>query len=246
MLVRLPQFCSYAFRSSACRFCVGTPSSRRFLGLLVCFSSSMRHLSFTAHSPLRPQCITTEDIDKKREKLAGRIADASRPRPAVPSCRRGRLVSKAVGCAKWSIRMVGTIVTAVLVIAAIVTILSWLGFAPSGPHILAGIKVRIQAPSKEREELRKQVKELQKKTDDQATQIVDLMNTTRMQGASITQLGGRVKNDLQADVARLERRVVDLEVVVKESELDGKPLYRTPEAQRVRQAGKAALKRDDK
>jgi hypothetical protein len=138
----------------------------------------------------------------------------------------------------WPVLVVG--------VPIVVAVLTWLDFTPNGPRLLAHIKARIQAPRKEREELRKMVVDLQKKTDDQATIITDLMHTIRMQGASITQFGGRVKNDLQADVARLERRVVDLEVVVKESTLDGQPLYRSQEAQRVREAGKAALKRDGK
>ncbi len=135
----------------------------------------------------------------------------------------------------WPVLVVGTPI--------VLAVLTWLDFTPNGPRLLAHLKARIQAPRKEREELRKQVEELRRSLDDQVTHIVELRKINDHNLGLYTQLSEWVR-DLQADVMGLSRRVADLEVVVKESELDGKPLYRTQEAQRVRQAGKAALKRD--
>src|SRR5258708_17821965 len=39
---------------------------------------------------------------------------------------------------------------AVVFLAAVATVLDWLGFVPNGPHIVSRIKARIQAPGKRR------------------------------------------------------------------------------------------------
>jgi hypothetical protein len=79
--------------------------------------------------------------------------------------------------------MVGTVITVLVVVSAIATILGWLGFAPNGPHIVAGIKARIHEP----EQLRRQVVELRKKNDDQAEQIFELTRNNGMLLGAVTQ-----------------------------------------------------------
>src|SRR5258708_15377283 len=46
--------------------------------------------------------------------------------------------------------VIGGLGGAVMFLAAVATVLDWLGFVPNGPHIVSRIKARIQAPGKRR------------------------------------------------------------------------------------------------
>src|SRR5260370_40914935 len=47
-------------------------------------------------------------------------------------------------------QVIAIVVGAVVFLAAVATVLDWLGFVPNGPHIVSRIKARIQAPGKRR------------------------------------------------------------------------------------------------
>ncbi len=68
----------------------------------------------------------------------------------------------------------GPLIGAVSVLAAVAGILSWLRFSPNGPQLVASIKARIDAPRREREELRRQVAQMAEQLQALQARVADL------------------------------------------------------------------------
>jgi hypothetical protein len=71
-------------------------------------------------------------------------------------------------------QVIAIVVGAVVFLAAVATVLDWLGFVPNGPHIVSRIRAWVGASRREREELRRQVAQMAGQLQTLQARVADL------------------------------------------------------------------------